>query len=86
MSTMQCTHRGYTIIADVMEYPGAPTPWAAGCRITDPAGQVSRRLPVSVEHGFMEELEKAQRLSIAHGKWLVDQCLDHGLQLFSKAA
>lgn len=34
----------------------------------------------------MDELDKAQRLSIAHGKWLVDQHLDHGRELFQKAA
>jgi hypothetical protein len=34
----------------------------------------------------MAELEQAQRASIAHGKWLVDQCLDQGRQLFDRAA
>jgi len=75
MSMMQCTYRDHLITAEVMEYPGTPTPWAGGCRITDSAG-----------HAFMAELEKAQRVSIAHGKWLVDQHLDHGRQLFQQAA
>jgi DNA-directed RNA polymerase specialized sigma24 family protein len=30
----------------------------------------------------LDELEKAQRASLAHGKWLVDQKLDHGRALF----
>ncbi|EKM97759.1 hypothetical protein C211_00902 [Stutzerimonas degradans] len=86
MSTMQCTYRGYHIIADVMEYPGSPTPWAGGCRISDPSGHTTRRMPLPVEHAFMAELDKAQRLSLAHGKWLVDQSLDHGVRLFPEAA
>jgi len=86
MTMMQCTHRDHLITAEVMEYPGTPTPWAGGCRITDSAGHVTRRMPLPLEHAFMDELEKAQRLSIAHGKWLVDQHLDHGRELFQKAA
>ncbi len=86
MSMMQCTYRDHLITAEVMEYPGTPTPWAGGCRITDSAGHTTRRLPLPLEHAFMAELEKAQRVSIAHGKWLVDQHLDHGLQLFQQAA
>ena len=31
-------------------------------------------------------LQIAQRLSLAHGRWLVDQALDHGHALFSQAA
>jgi hypothetical protein len=30
---------------------------------------------------FLADLESAQRASLAHGKWLVDQHLDHGLSL-----
>ncbi len=86
MTMMQCTHRDHLITAEVMEYPGTPTPWAGGCRITDSSGHVTRRMPLPLEHAFMDELEKAQRLSIAHGKWLVDQHLDHGRELFQKAA
>ncbi|AWM58464.1 hypothetical protein C6Y58_02885 [Stutzerimonas stutzeri] len=86
MTMMQCTYRDHLITAEVMEYPGTPTPWAGGCRITDSAGNVTRRMPLPLEHAFMDELDKAQRLSIAHGKWLVDQHLDHGRQLFQHAA
>lgn len=78
MSTMSCVHRDHTISADVMEHPGLPTPWAGGCHITDPGGHTSRRLALPVECAFLCELDKAQRASIAHGKWLVDQKLDHG--------
>src|SRR5690606_39508855 len=42
----------------------------------------SSDLPVG--HAFMAELDQAQRASIAHGKWLVDQCLDHGRPLFDQ--
>ncbi|MCL8041047.1 hypothetical protein M8832_33950, partial [Pseudomonas aeruginosa] len=31
---------------------------------------------------FLADLENAQRASIAHGKWLVDQRLDRGKALF----
>lgn len=86
MSTMQCTYRDYVITTDIMQHDGSPTPWAGGVRITDPSGRMTRRLPLPVDHAFMAELEKAQRASIAHGKWLVDQCLDHGRLLFDKAA
>ena len=86
MSMMKCTYRDHLISAEVMEYPGTATPWACGCRITDPAGATTRRMPLPLEHAFMDELDKAQRLSIAHGKWLVDQHLDHGRQLFQQAA
>jgi len=86
MSLMQCEHRGYVISAAVMEHPGSPVPWAGGCRISDPHGNQTRRLPLPVGHAFLPELEQAQRASIAHGKWLVDQSLDHGRPLFDKAA
>ncbi|WP_421681950.1 hypothetical protein HKW98_12585 [Stutzerimonas urumqiensis] len=86
MTTMQCTYRDHTIVADVREHPGMPQPWAGGCRITDPAGTTTRRLPLPVGHAFLAELEQAQRASIAHGKWLVDQCLDHGRALMAQAA
>jgi len=78
MSTMTCVHRDHHISADVMEHPGIPTPWAGGCHITDPDGHTSKRLPLPHECAFLSELEKAQRASLAHGKWLVDQKLDHG--------
>ncbi|MOA35969.1 hypothetical protein D3C78_1574660 [compost metagenome] len=85
MSTMQCTHRDHTIIADVVEHPGIPIPWAGGCRITAPDGRTTRRLQLPLEQAFLAELESAQRASIAHGKWLVDQCLDQGVALFDTA-
>lgn len=86
MTTMQCTYRDYTITTDIQEHAGSPTPWAGGCRVTDPSGRTTRRLPLPVDHAFMAELEQAQRASLAHGKWLVDQCLDHGRHLFDRAA
>ncbi|WPC06296.1 hypothetical protein SBP02_05960 [Pseudomonas benzenivorans] len=82
MSTMQCVHRDHTIVADVVEHPGIPTPWAGGCHITTPDGRTTKRLPLPVDSLYLAELESAQRASIAHGKWLVDQALDHGKPLF----
>jgi len=81
MSTMQCTHRNHTVTADVVEHPGIPTPWAGGCHITTPDGRTTKRLALPVQVAFLSELDKAQRASIAHGKWLVDQSLDQGLPL-----
>ncbi|WP_044872386.1 hypothetical protein [Pseudomonas sp. LFM046] len=86
MSTLQCVHRNYTIVADVVEHPGIPTPWAAGCYITSPDGVTSRRIALPVRYAFLSELDKAQHASIAHGKWLVDQYLDQGSELFLKTA
>lgn len=83
MSTMQCTHRNHTITADVVEHPGIPTPWAGGCHITTPDGRTTKRLALPVQVAFLSELDKAQRASIAHGKWLVDQSLDQGHQLIA---
>ncbi|CAE6924419.1 MULTISPECIES: hypothetical protein [Pseudomonas] len=85
MTTLQCTHRDHLIQAEVMEHPGIPTPWAGGCRITLPNGQVTRRLPLPMQQAFLDELDKAQHASIAHGKWLVDQHLDNGLSLMDSA-
>jgi hypothetical protein len=88
MSTLHCTYRDHLITTEVMEHPGSPMPWAGGCRITEPHGHTTRRMPLPVGHAFLAELDQAQRASIAHGKWLVDQSLDHGRALFeqSKAA
>jgi|GEM_PF-136932 hypothetical protein len=86
MTMMQCEYRDHVITAEVMEHPGTPTPWAGGCRISNSQGQTTRRMALPVGHAFMAELEQAQRASIAHGKWLVDQCLDQGRQLFDRAA
>jgi hypothetical protein len=82
MSTMQCVHRDHTIVADVVEHPGIPTPWAGGCHITTPDGRTTKRLTLPVDSLYLAELESAQRASIAHGKWLVDQALDQGKPLF----
>lgn len=82
MSMQQCVHRDYTITADVVEHPGIPTPWAGGCHITTPDGRTTKRIPLPIQHAFLAELESAQRSSIAHGKWLVDQSLDQGKTLF----
>ena len=86
MTMMQCEYRDHIITAEVTEHPGTPTPWAGGCRIRNPEGQTTRRMALPVGHAFMAELEQAQRASIAHGKWLVDQCINQGRQLFDKAA
>lgn len=86
MQTLQCTYRDYTISSDILEHTGSPTPWAGGCRITDSRGRTTRRMSLPVDHAFMAELEQAQHASIAHGKWLVDQCLDCGRNLFGEAA
>ncbi len=58
------------------------TPWAGGCHITDPEGHTSKRIALPVRFAFLADLENAQRASIAHGKWLVDQRLDRGKALF----
>jgi hypothetical protein len=79
---MHCVHRDYQIIADLLEHPGLPTPWEGGCRITAPDGRSSARLTLPVQMAFLAELDSAQRASVAHGKWLIDQHLDHGRQLF----
>lgn len=78
MTTLHCVHRDHSISTDIMEHPGIPTPWAGGCHITDPDGHTSRRLALPLECAFLADLEKAQHASLAHGKWLVDQKLDHG--------
>lgn len=83
MSTLTCTHRDHHISADVMEHPGIPTPWAGGCRISAPDGRVRRRMALPMNGAFLDDLEKAQHASLAHGRWLVDQHLDHGRALFA---
>ncbi|UFH51340.1 hypothetical protein [Pseudomonas sp. KNUC1026] len=80
MTVAQCTHRDHVIEAQVEEHPGIPTPWAGGCRITPPDGVITRRLPLPVQSAFLAELDAAQQASLAHGRWLVDQHLDHGRQ------
>lgn len=86
MNRLRCTYRDHEIVADVLEHAGSPMPWAGGCRITDPSGQTTRRMALPVDHAFMAELDQAQRASIAHGKWLVDQALDQGRALHAQAA
>ena len=54
---------------------------AAGCQITLADGHSTRRIPLPLRFAFLADLESAQRASLAHGKWLVDQHLDHGLSL-----
>jgi transcriptional antiterminator Rof (Rho-off) len=43
-------------VADVVEHPGIPTPWAAGCHITAPDGQTTRTR-AEKEEFFVLELE-----------------------------
>ncbi len=86
MTLMQCTYRDHTITAEILEHPGSPMPWHAGCHVTTPDGHTTRRIPLPLGHAFMAELEQAQHAAIAHGKWLVDQWLDHGKPLFPAAA
>lgn len=81
MNNLHCTHRGHAISAVVIEHPGIPTPWAAGCQITLPDGHSTKRIPLPLRFAFLAELDSAQRASLAHGKWLVDQHLDRGLKL-----
>lgn len=81
MNNLHCTYRDHTIGAAVMEHPGIPTPWAAGCLIILPDGQSTRRIPLPMQYAFLADLESAQRASLAHGRWLVDQHLDHGMTL-----
>ncbi|MBM7063350.1 hypothetical protein JQX08_21740 [Pseudomonas sp. UL073] len=78
---MHCVHRNYTISADVVEHPGIPTPWAGGCHITTPDGKTSKRIALPMQYAFLADLDNAQRASVAHGKWLVDQMLDKGREL-----
>ncbi|WP_437882833.1 hypothetical protein [Pseudomonas sp. LRF_L74] len=85
MSLKQCVHRDYTVTADVIEHPGIPTPWAGGVHITTPDGRTTKRIALPVKHAFLEDLDKAQRASLAHGRWLVDQSLNEGRDLFQSA-
>ena len=82
MKTLQCEHRNHTITASVETHPGIPTPYNAGCLITDPQGHTSRRLSLPVKMAYLADLENAQHAALAHGKWLVDQQLDRRQQLF----
>jgi hypothetical protein len=83
MQRLHCTYRDHTIVADVVQYEGSPLPWAAGCRITAPDGRSTRRLPLPHDRALMAELDKAEQVSLAHGKWLVDQHLDNAHVLFA---
>lgn len=82
MTANHCEHRQHVITAQLLEYPGLPTPWAGGCSITTPDGRQTRRLTLPRESAFLAELDSARRASLAHGKWLVDQSLDQGKPLF----
>lgn len=81
MNNLHCTYRNHDIIASISEHPGLPTPWAAGCLITLPDGHATRRIPLPLQSAFLADLGSAQHAALAHGKWLVDQHLDHGLAL-----
>lgn len=81
MNNLHCTYRDHTISAAVIEHPGSPMPWAAGCQITLPDGQATRRIPLPLKYAYLVELDNAQHASVAHGKWLVDQHLDKGVAL-----
>jgi len=81
MNNLHCTHRDHGIRAVVMEHPGIPTPWAAGCQIVLPDGSATRRIALPMQYAFFADLQSAQRASLAHGRWLVDQHLDHGTEL-----
>ncbi len=78
---LHCTHRNYQIKAEVIEHPDSPMPWEAGCRITTPEGEVLHRQMLPMKQAFLTDLNNAQHVSVAHGRWLVDQHLDHGLVL-----
>ncbi|KAF1066542.1 MAG: hypothetical protein GAK45_01893 [Pseudomonas citronellolis] len=82
MASLNCNYRDHIIIASIFEHPGLPTPWAAGCRITSPDGHTSTRKPLPARMAFMADLDSAQHAAIAHGKWLVDQRLDSGREVF----
>ena len=81
MVSLHCVYRDHAIQAEVVEHPDLPTPWAGGCRITTPDGQASRRIALPLHSAFLADLDSAQHASLAHGKWLVDQHLDHGRAL-----
>ena len=81
MNNMHCVYREHAIHAQVFEHPGLPTPWEGACQITQPDGHSTRRIPLPLNYGFLADLESAQRASLAHGKWLVDQHLDSGREL-----
>ncbi|MFG0381828.1 hypothetical protein ACF8C6_12850 [Pseudomonas sp. zbq_18] len=81
MNNLHCTYRDHAISASIIEHPGIPTPWAAGCQITLPDGQATRRIPLPMKSAFLADLESAQHAALAHGKWLVDQHLDSGRAL-----
>ena len=83
MNNLHCTHRDHFISAAIIEHPGIPTPWAAGCQIGLPDGHSSRRIALPLKFAFFADLESAQRAALAHGRWLVDQHLDHGLDLLA---
>ncbi len=80
MQSLHCEYREHTITASVMPHPESPLPYAAGCLITAPDGHTSRRL--SMPMTFFSDLKNAQRVSLAHGRALVDQQLDAGKQVF----
>lgn len=85
MNNLHCTYRDHAIGVAIIEHPGIPTPWAAGCTITSPDGSTTKRIPLPLRFAFLADLESAQRASLAHGKWLVDRHLDQGMSLTGEA-
>ena len=81
MHNLHCTYRNHDIHAAIVEHPGIPTPWAAGCLITLPDGHCTTRIALPMRYAFLADLESAQHAALAHGRWLVDQHLEHGLEL-----
>jgi len=86
MNNPHCEYRDHVILAEPVEHADGPLPWAGGCRIVDPSGQRSRHLSLPIKRAFLADLEHAQQASLAHGRWLVDQHLDHGEKLFERVA
>nr|WP_314483807.1 hypothetical protein [uncultured Pseudomonas sp.] len=80
MQSLHCEYRKHHITASVVPHPDSPLPFAAGCLITAPDGHTSRRLSLPMK--FFSDLDNAQHVSLAHGRALIDEQLDHGGQLF----
>lgn len=80
MQSLHCEYREHTITASVMPHPDSPLPYVAGCLITAPDGHTSKRMSMPMQ--FFSDLENAQRVSLAHGRALVDKQLDNGHDVF----
>ena len=55
MNNQHCIYRDHVIQAVVMEHPGIPTPWAAGCQITLADGHSTRRIPLPLRFAFLAD-------------------------------